>query len=312
VVVATNEIEITRLKELHQRGTANGLNAVRWLTPEQLREIEPHAAGVAALHVPEEGIVDYNAVCQRLVLEIEKWGGSFHPNSKVTAIRETASGWVLATGDRELETNYLINCGGLFCDRIAALAGIPRDIRIVPFRGEYYQLAPSAQHLVRNLIYPVPDPAFPFLGVHFTRLIHGGIEAGPNAVLAWAREGYQKTDWNLRDMADAMLFPGLWSFLRQYPGMAYEEVIRSFSRKLFAQSLQKLVPEIQKKDLAHGGSGVRAQAMLSNGTLVQDFTVIQKPKALHILNAPSPAATASLAIAEEIVNTLANNTERDR
>ncbi|MCX6973266.1 MAG: FAD-dependent oxidoreductase, partial [Verrucomicrobia bacterium] len=216
-------------------------------------------------------------------------------------IHDNLGGWGLETPAGAFEARYLINCAGLFSDRIAALAGTKNDIRIVPFRGEYYQLAPEARHLVRHLIYPVPDPAFPFLGVHFTRLIHGGIEAGPNAVLALAREGYRKTDIHPREAAETLAFPGLWNFLRRYPAMAWDEGRRSLSKTLFAESLQKLVPEIRPEHLAPGGSGVRAQAMSRDGTLLQDFHLVQKPRALHVINAPSPAATASLSIAEEIV-----------
>jgi L-2-hydroxyglutarate oxidase LhgO len=307
VVIATDEAEITRLSELEARGTQNGLEGLRWLGAEQLREIEPHAAGLAALRVPQEGIVDYQAVCDALVREIERLGGTFQKNARVVAIHDNLGGWVLETPAGDFEARYLLNCAGLFSDRIAALAGTKNDIRIVPFRGEYFELAPEARHLVRHLIYPVPDPAFPFLGVHFTRLIHGGIEAGPNAVLALAREGYRKTDIRPREATEILAFPGLWNFLRRYPSMVWDEGRRSLSKTLFAESLQKLIPEIRPEHLAPGGSGVRAQAMSHDGTLLQDFHMVQKPRALHVINAPSPAATASLAIAEEIVGRIAMN-----
>jgi L-2-hydroxyglutarate oxidase LhgO len=301
VVVATNEAELERLRDLEIRGQQNGLEGLQWLDAAQLREIEPHAAGLASLRAPQEGIVDYQAVCDALVREIERLGGTFQKNARVTAIHDNLGGWVLETPAGDFEARYLLNCAGLFSDRIAALAGTKNDIRIVPFRGEYFELAPEARHLVRHLIYPVPDPAFPFLGVHFTRLIHGGIEAGPNAVLALAREGYRKTDIHPRQAAEILAFPGLWNFLRRYPSMVWDEGRRSLSKTLFAQSLQKLVPEIRPEHLAPGGSGVRAQAMSRDGTLLQDFHMVQKPRALHVINAPSPAATASLAIAEEVV-----------
>jgi L-2-hydroxyglutarate oxidase len=307
VVVATTEAELPRLRDLETRGQQNGLEGLQWLDAAQLREIEPHAAGLAALRVPQEGIVDYQAVCDALVREIERLGGTFQKNARVTAIHDNLGSWVLETPAGEFETRYLINCAGLFSDRIAALAGTKNDIRIVPFRGEYFELTPEARHLVRHLIYPVPDPSFPFLGVHFTRLIHGGIEAGPNAVLALAREGYRKTDIHPREAAEILAFPGLWNFLRRYPSMAWDEGRRSLSRPLFAQALQKLIPEIRAEHLAPGGSGVRAQAMTRDGTLLQDFHMVQKPRALHVINAPSPAATASLAIAEEIVGRIAMN-----
>jgi L-2-hydroxyglutarate oxidase len=300
VVVATTEAEVERLRDLEIRGQQNGLEGLQWLDAAQLREIEPHAAGLAALRVPQEGIVDYQAVCDALVREIERLGGTFQKKARVVAIHDNLGGWLLETPAGEFETRYLINCAGLFSDRIAALAGTKNDIRIVPFRGEYFELTPEARHLVRHLIYPVPDPAFPFLGVHFTRLIHGGIEAGPNAVLALAREGYRKTDIHLREAAEILAFPGLWNFLRRYPSMVWDEGRRSLSRPLFAKALQKLIPEIRPEHLAPGGSGVRAQAMSRDGTLLQDFHMVQTPRALHVINAPSPAATASLAIAEEI------------
>ncbi len=304
IVVAINQEEIVRLRELEARGKANGLSDVEWLEGDALREIEPHAAGIAALRVPEEGIVDYQAVCDALLEEITTEGGVFRSNAKVLSLKKNAQGWIINTTAGTFETAYIINCAGLFCDRVAELAGLPRHVRILPFRGEYFKLAPEAEGFIRHLIYPVPDPAFPFLGVHFTRMIHGGIEAGPNAVLAWAREGYRKTDIQLDELADALLFPGLWRFLRRYPAMAWEESRRSFSKSLFAQSLQKLVPAIETKHLTPGGSGVRAQAMLPDGTLLQDFQLAIRPDALHVLNAPSPAATASLAIAEEIIRHL--------
>lgn len=300
VVVAATDDEVVRLRALWERGQANGLQGLAWLDAGQLREREPHAAGLAAVLVPEEGIVDYEAVCAALLAELTEAGGQFQPNARVESLHSDNQGWRIGTASGEYQAGYLVNCAGLFCDRIAELAGVQREVRIVPFRGEYYQLAPEARHLVRHLIYPVPDPKFPFLGVHFTRLIHGGIEAGPNAVLATAREGYRKTDFHPAELADALVFPGLWNFLKHHPRMCWEEITRSFSRKLFADSLRKLVPGLEDNHLAPGGSGVRAQAMLRDGTLVQDFWLKPQPRALHVLNAPSPAATASLAIGEEL------------
>jgi len=221
-------------------------------------------------------------------------------SARVVALRPTATGWVAETTGGEFEADFLANCAGLYCDRVSELAGEKREVRIVPFRGEYYRIKAERQFLVRNLIYPVPDPEFPFLGVHFTRMIHGGIEAGPNAVLALAREGYCKSDFSPRDLWDAVSFRGLWRFLAKHKRMCWEEFKRSFSRRLFCQSLQRLVPEIREDDLEPGGAGVRAQAMSPEGALVQDFCFIRRTKALHVLNAPSPAATASLAIGEEI------------
>jgi (S)-2-hydroxyglutarate dehydrogenase len=300
LVVAADESELPRLRDLEERGRANGLEGLEMLGREQMREIEPHAGGVAALRVPQEGIVDYARVCAALVAKIEARGSRVVTGARVTTLRQAGGGWVAETTAGAFEARYLVNCAGLHCDRVAELAGERRDMRILPFRGEYYKIRPERQSLVRSLIYPVPDPQFPFLGVHFTRLIHGGIEAGPNAVLAFAREGYRKTDINLRDLVDALAYRGFWRFLRRYPSMAWYELRRSFSRELFCRSLQRLVPEIQPDDLATGGSGVRAQLMPPEGELVQDFRFIQRVNALHVLNAPSPAATASLAIGEEI------------
>jgi L-2-hydroxyglutarate oxidase len=300
LVVAADDSEVPRLRGLEQRGAANGLEGLRWLDGGAMREIEPHVGGVAALRVPQEGIVDYTAVCDTLAAKLSERGARVVTGARVQRLRWQGASWIAETAAGEFEADFLINCAGLYCDRVAQLAGERRDMRIVPFRGEYYKLRPDRQHLVRNLIYPVPDPRFPFLGVHFTRLIHGGVEAGPNAVLAFAREGYRKTDFNARDLADALTYAGFWRFLRRYPSMCWYELRRSFSRQLFCRSLQRLVPEIQPGDLDTGGSGVRAQAIAPEGELVQDFRFIARPHALHVLNAPSPAATASLAIGAEI------------
>ena len=300
LVVAADQTEVERLRALQERGTANGLEGLRWLGREEMREREPHVGGVAALRVPQEGIVDYARVCAALVSHLEARGARVVTAARVTRLRAAGAGWVAETAAGEFAADYLINCAGLHCDRVAELAGERRDMRILPFRGEYYKIRAGRQYLVQNLIYPVPDPAFPFLGVHFTRLIHGGIEAGPNAVLATAREGYRKADFNARDLADVLTYGGFWRFLRKYPAICWYELRRSFSRALFCRSLQRLVPEIQPGDLAPGGSGVRAQAIAPEGDLVQDFHFIQRANALHVLNAPSPAATASLAIGAEI------------
>jgi (S)-2-hydroxyglutarate dehydrogenase len=302
LVVATTAEEVGRLKILIDRGTQNGLRGLRWLEREAFREIEPHAAGIAAVHVPEEGIVDYRAVCDAMERVLRAEGATLTLPAKVTRIRRVDGESRIESTAGDFRADFVINCAGLHCDRVAASAGEKRETRIVPFRGEYYKLRSSAQGLVRNLIYPVPDPTFPFLGVHFTRLIEGGVEAGPNAVLAASREGYTK--WQLRpaDLFDALSYCGLWKFMNQHRAMAWSEVRRSFSKKLFCQSLQRLVPDIQENDLEPGGAGVRAQAMLSDGTLVQDFQFLERPGALHVLNAPSPAATASLAIGASIAS----------
>ena len=305
LVVAATEAEVPRLRNLHERGTQNGLEGMRLLNREQMREVEPHVGGLAALHVPQEGIVDYDKVSQALQKQIEAKGGSVVLGAKVTALQLRDGEWRIGSTAGDYTADFVINCAGLHCDRVSMLAGEKREVRIVPFRGEYHRIRPESQHLVRNLIYPVPDPQFPFLGVHFTRLIHGGIEAGPNAVLALAREGYRKTDIRLADVWDALTFSGLWRFMAKHKRMSWEELQRSFSRRLFCESLQKLVPEVQVADLAPGGAGVRAQAMSPDGTLLQDFCLLNRLRALHVLNAPSPAATASLAIGQEIANLVA-------
>jgi L-2-hydroxyglutarate oxidase len=306
IVMAVDESEVPRLRNLHDRGKQNGLQGLEWLSREEMLEIEPHAGGVAALRVPQEGIVDYPKVAETLLKLIEAQGGQVITRARVTGLQSRAEGWVAETTAGDFRGDYFINCAGLHSDRVSQLAGERREVRIVPFRGEYYKLRPERQFLVKHLIYPVPDPQFPFLGVHFTRLIEGGIEAGPNAVLAFAREGYTKTDVNLLDLVDAVTFPGLWNFLKRHPRMSWEELQRSFCKKLFCESLQRLVPAVQVGDLQTGGAGVRAQAMSPDGTLVQDFCFVRRAHALHVINAPSPAATASLAIGAEIVKQVAD------
>lgn len=302
IVVATEEEEIPRLHALYARGKANGVAGLQILGPEQIREFEPHAAGIAGLRVPQEGIVDYATVAEVMAREIQTRGGKLCYWAEVTALRETAGAWRIQTSIGEYEADFVINCAGLYCDRISRKAGAPNGTRIIPFRGEYYQIAPHRQYLVRNLIYPVPDGRFPFLGVHFTRLIHGGIEAGPNAVLAFAREGYRHRDFDLRDLVETLTYRGFWKFLLKYPSMCWDEFLRSYSKHLFCRSLQRLVPDLQLEDLSPGGSGVRAQALSVTGNLIQDFCFVRQTRALHVLNAPSPAATAGLSIADEIID----------
>jgi L-2-hydroxyglutarate oxidase len=305
LVVAVDAAEVPRLRNLHERGRQNGLLGLEWLEGDALREIEPNVAGVAALRVPQEGIVDYAAVVDAMVADARRGGSVLHADARVTGLRPDGRGWRVSSRAGDFAADYLVNCAGLHCDRISALAGEVRSTRIVPFRGEYFKLKADRSHLVRNLIYPVPDPVFPFLGVHFTRMIHGGVEAGPNAILATAREGYRKSTINLVDLWDAIAFPGLWRFMRKHAGMCRDEVLRSFSKRLFCRSLQRLVPSITESDLEEGGAGVRAQAMTPAGELVQDFELIERTNALHVLNAPSPAATASLAIGGEIAQRVA-------
>ena len=307
LVVAVDESELPRLESLIDRGQKNGLKNLRKLNRAQMLEIEPHVAGIAAVHVPHEGIVDYGQVCRAMAEKIAAYGSRVVTRAKVIGLHANSRGWNIETEAGDWSADYIVNCAGLHCDRVAAMGGEKREVRIVPFRGEYFKIRPERQFLVRNLIYPVPDPQFPFLGVHFTRLIEGGVEAGPNAVLAGSREGYRKTDFNPLDFFDALSFPGLWAFLKKHQEMSWAEIQRSFSKRLFCEALQRLVPEIQMSDLDHGGAGVRAQAMTPEGDLVQDFCLTQRPRALHVLNAPSPAATASLAIGAEIAGFVAAN-----
>jgi len=301
VVVATSPEELARLEGLWERGTANGLLGLRKLNPAQIKEIEPHVTGLGAIHVPQEGIVDYPAVCEKMGELIRQRGGEIRLNTKLLKAVQSSTGWNVETSAGDFQAKFVITCGGLHADRMVSASGQKPSAKIVPFRGEYYQIKKERQFLVKHLIYPVPDPKFPFLGVHFTRLIGGGIEAGPNAVLAFAREGYKWTTINPRDLAESLLFPGLWKFLAKYPSMCGYEIRRSFSKNEFTRSLQKLVPEICADDLETGGAGVRAQAMLPNGNLIDDFHFEEARGILHVINAPSPAATASLAIGQRIV-----------
>jgi L-2-hydroxyglutarate oxidase LhgO len=298
--VATSEEELPRLQTLMERGTANGLQGLKRLGPEEMREIEPEVRGLAAVRVPEEGIVDYPAIAAKLGELIQAAGGEVNLNTRCCGMARDGSVWRVVTPGGDFSSRFVVTCAGLHSDRLVRLSGQKASARIIPFRGEYYTLRKERQYLVRHLIYPVPDPKFPFLGVHFTRLIHGGVEAGPNAVLAFAREGYRWTDINLRDLAGAAFFPGLWRFLVKYPSLCGYEIRRSLSKREFCRSLRKLVPAIEESDLAPGGAGVRAQAMTADGKLVEDFHFEEQPGILHVVNAPSPAATAALAIGTQL------------
>ncbi len=300
LVVAVDDAEAERLRGLLDRGTQNGLQGLRWLDSKEIREIEPHARGVAAIRVPEEGIADYAGVARTLRRLIEQNGGEVVTGGAVTSMRFDRNVWTIHAGTATVTADKIVTCAGLHADRVAELAGEKPDVRIVPFRGEYYVLRPERQFLVRNLIYPVPNPAFPFLGVHFTRTVHGEIEAGPNAVLALSREGYRKGQIRLGDVVDALAFPGLWRFMGRHAGFVAREVARSYSHKLFLATLQRLIPELRSDDIVRNGSGVRAQAMTRDGKLVEDFELVVRDNAVHVINAPSPAATASLAIGEMI------------
>jgi L-2-hydroxyglutarate oxidase LhgO len=305
VIVATHADELPRLEELRKRGEANGLTGLRTIGPEELKDIEPHAAGLKALVVPATGITDYAAVCEKYAELISAGGGTVLTSAAVTGIRRTANEIVVETARGAFSTDSLINCAGLFSDRISRMAGDEPGVMIVPFRGEYYDLIPERALLVRALIYPVPDPRFPFLGVHFTRRITGKVDAGPNAVLALAREGYRHRDINVRDLASSLAFPGFWRMARQHWRNGLGEWHRSLSKPAFVRALQRLLPEVGENDLVPGGSGVRAQALKPDGALVDDFQFVPSGKVLHVLNVPSPAATASLAIGKAIVETAA-------
>jgi L-2-hydroxyglutarate oxidase LhgO len=304
IVVATEPNELPRLGKLMERGVANGLKGLRKLSAEEIREIEPHAAGLAAIHVPEEGIVDYAGVVEAMAKEIRTLGGEIRTGEQVRVLESVGGIWRVETSNETYETTRVVACAGLHSDRVVSLSGMKPSAKIMPFRGEYYMIRKERQSLVRNLIYPVPDPQFPFLGVHFTRMVKGGVEAGPNAVLAMAREGYTWGDINIRDLSESLSFPGLWKFMLKYPSLCSYEIWRSISRREFCRSLQKLVPEICEQDLETGSAGVRAQAMSADGSLVEDFSFVEGPGILHVVNAPSPAATASLAIGAEITRQL--------
>jgi L-2-hydroxyglutarate oxidase len=306
VVVATQARELPRLDELERRGQANGLKGVRRLGPGELREREPHVRGVAGLHVPETGIVDYTAVTEAYAARVRAAGGRVETGARVLACRrDGAAGG--ATPDLVLETprgalrcRALVNCAGLHCDEVARLCGVDPRVRIVPFRGEYYEVVPERQHLVRHLVYPVPDPAFPFLGVHFTRMVRGGLEAGPNAVLALAREGYARTSFSLRDTLGLLGYGGFWRMGLRHWRMGLHESWRSTSTGAFVAALRRLVPEITPADVRRGGAGVRAQALEPGGRLSDDFLIVEAGRMIHVLNAPSPAATASITIGRSI------------
>ncbi len=304
VIVATSENELPALERIYQRGQANGVTC-RVIERSELLELEPHAAGIKAIHVPEAGIVDYRQVCQKLVELIQQQGHQVFTNWRVTKIEHRATDSWVSSHHQSIATKLIVNCGGLHADRLMKLGGSRPEAKIVPFRGEYYYLNPEKQHLCRNLIYPVPDPNFPFLGVHFTRMIGGGVECGPNAVLAFAREGYTKTKLNLGDLCETMTYPGFLKLAIKHWKMGTGEMYRSFSKQAFVKALQRLMPEITAADLQPAEAGVRAQAVLPNGGLVDDFLIVEKERMVHVNNAPSPAATASLNIGLTIAQTVA-------
>ena len=302
VVVATKEDELPRLEELYRRGTANGVPGLIKITAQQIKDYEPHTTGIAGLWSPNTGIVDYIAVTEKYAEIFQRGGGEIRFNTEVLGIEQRTDGLVLRTSGNEVHTRTLINCGGLQSDQIAGMMGDTHGLRIIPFRGEYYELTPQSQKLVRGLIYPVPDPRFPFLGVHFTKKINGSVEAGPNAVLAFAREGYRKTDLSPGHLLGLLTFPGFWIMGAKYWRMGFGEMYRSWNKRAFVKALQGLLPELGMDDVVPGGAGIRAQAMDSKGRLLDDFGIIDSPNAIHVLNAPSPAATASILIGEAIAD----------
>ena len=302
VVVATSEAEVPRLDELFRRGEANGVPGLRRISAEEVHEIEPHAAGVAGLFSPRTGIVDYKAVCQTYARIIGTSGGELRLCTRVTEIKASRGELVVKTNATEIHCSHLINCAGLQSDDVARMAGSGGGPRIVPFRGEYYELAPHSRELVHGLIYPVPDPAFPFLGVHFTKKITGSVEAGPNAVLAFAVEGYGKLDIDVGYLLRLAAFPGFWVMASRYWRTGLGEFYRSWSKRAFVKALQKLLPGLEGKDLKPGGVGIRAQALDAKGALLDDFAFVEAPNMIHVLNAPSPAATCSLAIGRRIAD----------
>lgn len=300
VIVATQEKERQGLDNLFQRGQQNGL-PVRKISSQELNEIEPHVRCVAGIHVPTTGITNYRSVSKKYLELFLEQGGQVMFENEVLRITNRSRTHLIETTKGEFETKFLINCAGLYSDRVTRLANRNPGVKIVPFRGEYYELAPSKRHLVKTLIYPVPNPDFPFLGVHFTRMIDGSVHCGPNAVLAFKREGYKKTDFNLRDFWETMSYPGFWRLAGKNLGEGMKEIYRSLSKAAFVQSLQQLIPEVQATDLVPCEAGVRAQALLNDGKLVDDFLIVHGQNSLHVCNAPSPGATASLEIGKAIV-----------
>ncbi|MFQ5732681.1 MAG: L-2-hydroxyglutarate oxidase [Planctomycetaceae bacterium] len=303
VIVAVDSSEIPRMETIYKRGQENGV-ACEIIDADRLRELEPHVPGAKAIHVPEAGIVDYRAVSEKLAEKIRAAGGEIRTGAKVTGVRERNGRVLVHSKAGDVETHYLVNCAGLHSDRVAKLTGHKPPATIVPFRGEYYELKPDSRRLCRNLIYPVPDPAFPFLGVHFTRMIQGGVECGPNAVLAFAREGYTKSTINLRDLLESLTYPGFLRMASRHWRTGMGEMWRSFSKAAFVKALQRLMPEIRRADLEAAPAGVRAQALQPDGQLVDDFLILDSPRIVNVCNAPSPAATASLNIGKLIVEKL--------
>jgi len=300
IVVATGQHELPLLENLYNRGQQNGLTNLKKLQAQELKEYEPHVAGLAGIFVPQTGIVDYTLVTNKYGEVFQKNGGTIHVNEKVLEVQHTNSQRVVVTQKSSYTSKLVINCAGLYSDKVARMTVPALNVKIIPFRGEYYKLKKEKEYLVKNLIYPVPDPNFPFLGVHFTRMAKGGVEAGPNAVLAFSREGYKKSNINVSELAESLAWPGFQKVAAKYWRTGMGEMYRSFSKAAFTKALQKLLPEIQEGDLVEGGAGVRAQACDRNGGLVDDFLILEDPGVINVCNAPSPAATSSLAIGETV------------
>lgn len=300
IIVATKPAELPLLDGIFVRGNQNGLKGLRKIGPEAAREIEPHVQALEAIWVPQAGIIHYPDVANKYAELLQAAGGEVRYNHRVHNIRSMPDAMAVETDKGTLETRLVINCAGLYSDRVAAMTGLHEPIKILPFRGEYYKLVPEREHLVRNLIYPVPNPNFPFLGVHFTRMVHGGIEAGPNAVLAFRREGYSRWQIHVGELAETLAFPGFRKIAAKYWDDGWAEIKRSFSKALFVKALQTLIPEIRPEDVVPHGAGVRAMACDIHGNLIDDFLIVEKPRVIDVCNAPSPAATASLAIGEAV------------
>jgi L-2-hydroxyglutarate oxidase len=307
LVVAIKQEEVPLLQNLEERGKANGLKGIKRLNSEELKEYEPHVNGLAGLFIAETGIVDYSLVTKTYAKIIVENGGEVKTKSKFLDFHRDNSLLILETNTGNYKAKFLVNCAGLYSDRVAKICGVNPCLQIIPFRGEYYKLKKEKEHLVNNLIYPVPDPQFPFLGVHFTRMIKGGVEAGPNAVLAFKREGYSHKDFSVTDILEMIAYSGFWKMAAKYYKMGMGEFYRSLNKNAFVKALQKLVPEIEHDDLTQGGSGVRAQAVEPNGNLVDDFRIVEAEKMIHVLNAPSPAATASISIGRTIAGLVKRN-----
>lgn len=307
LIVAVDNSELPELEKLYERGLQNGLSQIKYVPQAQITDYEPNLRGVKAIHVPYTGIIDYAEVCEVLAKQLQQMGGELFLNSKVIDIEVRHDATTIITNNDTFTTDMLVNCAGLFCDKIAELAGEKTDTRIIPFRGEYFMLRPEKRQLVKNLIYPVPDPNFPFLGVHFTRMIHGDVEAGPNAVFAFKREGYHKSDVDLVELAESLAWPGFRKVAAKYWKTGMGEFYRSFSKAAFTKALQRLIPDISEDDLIPAEAGVRAQACDKTGGLLDDFKIIEKPNAIHVLNAPSPAATSSLSIGNAIASIMLKN-----